>query len=82
MKFFIKDIFSKELRIWSYLLKKSLMENFNFVQCKIAKETSRKMKLIMIIDIFLILTVTMTLLSLGILSKKVFTKKDNVFFDT
>ena len=36
MKFFIKDFFSKcdqirrKLRIWSHLLKKSLMENFNF----------------------------------------------------
>ena len=39
MKFFIKDFFSKcdqirrKLRIWSYLLKKSFMENFIFVQC-------------------------------------------------
>ena len=39
MKFFIKDFFSKcdqirrKLRIWSHLLKKSLMENFMFVQC-------------------------------------------------
>ena len=36
MKFSIKDLFSKcdqirsFLRIWSHLLKKSLMENFNF----------------------------------------------------
>ena len=36
MKFFIKDFFSKcdqirsSLRIWSHLLKKSLMENFIF----------------------------------------------------
>ena len=36
MKFFIKDFFGKyeqirrKLRIWSYLLKKSLMENFIF----------------------------------------------------
>ena len=36
MKFFVKDFFSKwdqirkKLRIWSYLLKKSLMENFIF----------------------------------------------------
>ena len=36
MKFSIKDFFSKcdqihsKLRIWSYLLKKSLMENFIF----------------------------------------------------
>ena len=40
MKFFIKDFCSKcdqilsFLQIWSYLLKKSLMENFFFVQCK------------------------------------------------
>ena len=36
MKFFIKDFFSKcdqilkKLRVWSHLLKKSLMENFIF----------------------------------------------------
>ena len=36
MKFFTKDLFSKcdqihrKLRIWSHLLKKSLMENFRF----------------------------------------------------
>ena len=36
MKFFIKDLFSicgqirRKLRIWSHLLKKSLMENFFF----------------------------------------------------
>ena len=40
MKFSIKDFYSKcdlirgKLWIWSYLLKKSLMENFIFVQCK------------------------------------------------
>ena len=39
MKFSIKDIFGKcdqipgKLWIWSHLLKKSLMENFIFVQC-------------------------------------------------
>ena len=39
IKFSIKDFFSKwyhirrQLRIWSQLLKKSLMENFFFVQC-------------------------------------------------
>ena len=39
MKFSIKDFFSKfdqicrKLRIWSHSLKKSLMENFIFVQC-------------------------------------------------
>ena len=40
MKFSIKDFFSKcdqihsFLRIWSHLLKKSLMENFFLVQCR------------------------------------------------
>ena len=33
MKFFIKDFFSF-LRIWSHLLKKSLMENFIFCAVK------------------------------------------------
>ena len=39
MKFSIKDFFSKcdkirrKMQIWSHLLKKSLMENFIFVQC-------------------------------------------------
>ena len=39
MKFSITDFFSKcdqirrKLRIWSHLLKKSVMENFIFVQC-------------------------------------------------
>ena len=39
MKFCIKDFYSKcdqihrKLRIWSHLLKKSLMKNFIFVQC-------------------------------------------------
>ena len=43
MKFSIKDFFSKyerirrKLRIWSYLLKKSLMENFIF--CAMASLT-------------------------------------------
>ena len=42
MKFSIKDFFSKcdqirrKLRIWSHLLKKSLMENFIF--CKVSVE--------------------------------------------
>ena len=42
MKFSIKDFFSKcdkirsFLQIWSQLLKKSLMENFIFVQCQIS----------------------------------------------
>ena len=46
MKFSIKDFFSKcdqirrKLRIWSHLLKKSLMENF-FVQCVSAKLTGK-----------------------------------------
>ena len=41
MKFSIKDFASKSdqirssLRIWSYLLKKSLMENLSFVQYKL-----------------------------------------------
>ena len=40
MKFFIKYFFIKcdqihrKLRIWSHLLKKSLMENLFFVQCQ------------------------------------------------
>ena len=47
MKFFIKDIFSKcdqirSLRIWSHLLKTSLMESFIFVQCKQKLLTSEK----------------------------------------
>ena len=35
MKFSIKDFFRKcdQMRIWSHLLNKSLMENFIFVQC-------------------------------------------------
>ena len=42
MKFFIKDLLSKccqirkKLRIWSHLLKKSLMENFIF--CAVKKQ--------------------------------------------
>ena len=33
MKFSFKDFFSKSFqRIWSHLLKKSLMKNFHFVQ--------------------------------------------------
>ena len=42
MKFIIKDFFSKcdqirsKLRIWSYLLKKSLMDNFIFCAVYIA----------------------------------------------
>ena len=40
MKFFIKDFFSKcdqilrKIRIWSYLMKKSLIENFIFCAAK------------------------------------------------
>ena len=48
MKFSIKDFFSKcdqirkKLQIWSHLVKKSLMENFNFcaepcLQCKLTE---------------------------------------------
>ena len=46
MKFSIKDFFSKcdqirrKLRIWSYLLKKSLMENFIF--CAVFVDLTRK----------------------------------------
>ena len=42
MKFFMKDFFSKcdqihrKLQIWSHLLKKYLMENFIFLQCKLS----------------------------------------------
>ena len=36
MKFSIKDFFNKydQIRRWSHLMKKSLMENFIFVQCE------------------------------------------------
>ena len=43
MKFFIEDFFSKcdqihkKLRIWSHLLKKSLMENFIFCAVSFAE---------------------------------------------
>ena len=46
MKFSIKDFFSKydqirrKLRIWSHLLKKSLMENFIF--CAVGKVGERR----------------------------------------
>ena len=62
MKFSIKDFFSKcdqirrKLRIWSHLLKKSLMENFifcaailfcwNTIICTIAEEENTKLKLL------------------------------------
>ena len=36
MKFSIKDFFSK-LRIWSHLLKKSLMKNFIFCAVQVCK---------------------------------------------
>ena len=48
MKFSIKDFFSKceqirrKLRIWSHLLKKSLMENFIF--CAVLEFKSRECK--------------------------------------
>ena len=48
MKFSIKDFFSKcdqirrELRIWSHLLKKSLMENFFFCAVKVAVQQARE----------------------------------------
>ena len=41
LKFSIKNFFSncdqihRKLRIWSHLLKKSLMENFMFVECHV-----------------------------------------------
>ena len=46
MVFFIKDLFSKcdqirrKQRIWSYLLKKSLMENFIVCAVAVSKEVS------------------------------------------
>ena len=45
MKSSIKDFCSKcnqihrKLRIWSHLLKKSLMENFPFMQCNLKERT-------------------------------------------
>ena len=48
MKFFIKDFFSKydqirrKLRIWSHLLKKSLMENFIFCAVTTIKPQRRE----------------------------------------
>ena len=48
MKFSIKDFFSKfdqirrKLRIWSHLLKKSLMENFIF--CAVFVQTTARIK--------------------------------------
>ena len=50
MKFSIKDFFSKydqilrKLWIWSHLLKKSLMENFIFVQCLFRIHFLKKLK--------------------------------------
>ena len=47
MKFFIEDFFSKcdqirsFLRIWSHLLKKSLMENFIFGPVKVLIKSTR-----------------------------------------
>ena len=49
--FFIKDFFSKYdqirsfLRIWSHLLKKSLIENFIFVECQFNLKTGNKSEL-------------------------------------
>ena len=49
MKFSIKDFFSKcdqirsFLRIWSHLLKKSLMENFIFCAVKNKKTDSKRL---------------------------------------
>ena len=48
MKFFNKDFFSKydqiprKVRIWSHLLKKSLMENFIFGQCFVVAHYLKK----------------------------------------
>ena len=48
MKFSIKDFFSKcdqipkNLRIWSHILEKSLMENFSFYAVLLPKKTSKK----------------------------------------
>ena len=53
MKFCIDDFFSKcdqirrKLRIWSHLLKKSLMKNFIFVQCVFLKHTIKRELIIM-----------------------------------
>ena len=50
MKFFIKDFFSKYdqirsfLRIWSHLLKKSLMENFIFCAVFVLKLKNLKLR--------------------------------------
>ena len=48
MKFFIKDFFNKcyqirrKLRIWSHLLKKSLMENFIFCGVKLRTKENKQ----------------------------------------
>ena len=48
MKFSIKDFFSKgdqipkNLRIWSHILEKSLMENFIFYAALLPKKLQRK----------------------------------------
>ena len=50
MKFFIEDFFSKcdqirsFLRIWSHLLKKSLMENFIFGPVKVLIKSTHKLQ--------------------------------------
>ena len=47
MKLFIKDFYSKcdqmsrKLRIWSYFLKKFLMENFIFRSVEVERKTGR-----------------------------------------
>ena len=57
MKFCIKDLFSKcdqirsYLRIWSHLLKKSLMQNFLFCAVKTAEKVLIKLKVRFFIDI-------------------------------
>ena len=50
MTFSIKDIFSKyeqirrKLRIWSYLLKQSFMENFIYLCCDVKPSNKEKAK--------------------------------------
>ena len=69
MKFFIKDFFSKpipkKLRIWSHLLKKSLMENFIF--CAVTTVHIERIQLINLMSLFLTLKISRTA---GVLSSK------------
>ena len=58
MKFYIKDFFSKcdqirsFLRIWSHLLKKSLMENVIFCAVEMKAECDRELTLLSEITTF------------------------------